>query len=145
MRLKFAEVGTQILIYVDADLNILDGGRAGTRTLPVWLVAGMGTHPTGYHDSMLLGWKHAERRIRSAWDRYQDTEHRRPTSRLPLDILFCLWLDCDVDIMGHVASGPRDGMYCQGCKNWVDYAKANRTSGNFVCWSCRQGFVPDEW
>jgi len=38
-----------------------------------------------------------------------------------------------------------DGKFCKGCHQFFPMAVANRKSGELVCWSCRQGYVPKEW
>jgi hypothetical protein len=82
----------------------------------------------------------------------------RDGSRLAVEIIlpniphtykYLCWIDsnadCDHIITMAATPGKEEGLFCRGCGNWFAFAVPNRPSGNLVCWSCRQGFVPEEW
>lgn len=103
-----------------------------------WLVGGPGIHPE-FVDHVLVGWKQGEPRIAQSWVR----DLLVNDSKISSDFVYFYWVLSGVVV--EVIQAPSDGAFCKGCTNWFAYAVPNRPSGNFVCWSCRQGFIRDEW
>lgn len=140
-------VGSRVRIYA------YGGTPASLKTREtddVWVVAGINTHPDSYTGRVLIGWKPGEKRGISAWTP-TDNPSLLPSDRsLVNGYERAYWAPGDTLVesvlTGSSASvAASQGMFCRGCKDWNPYAVPNRPSNNFVCWSCKQGFVPADW
>lgn len=88
----------------------------------------------------LLAWKDGEICHVGGWKRDNEVPRSVPT-----DFIRFWWVDGSMLVEVISTTTTVGGMFCKGCTNWFDYVVPNRPSGNFVCWSCRQGFIRDEW
>ncbi len=149
MILQDVPIGSQVRLFTMGGVPV----SAQTKdTMDAWVVAGVRIHPTTYRDRLLLGWRQGEKSSSvSGWA----VDDAGAGGLLPPDrsilkgYTHAYWAPKDtlVDrILQYQTPGNAcTGMFCRGCRNWSPYASPNRPSGNFVCWSCRQGFIPRDW
>ena len=146
MLLKDVPIGSRVKMYTDKDGEYIRN-EITTYTVEAWV---LGLHTNS--DLILLGWKQGEQCPDCAW-KHSGRTVQMQSGEMPSDFIAGYWMSDTYMVVGIVGSAAavssvdpnHKGMFCRGCRNWYDYAVPNRPSGNLVCWSCRQNFVPEDW
>jgi hypothetical protein len=99
----------------------------------------------GYETKRLIGWKPGEHHGGFGWN-YNVYSPTVTTALNKLGLTFGWWLEEDEDVL--LVATPRDtimsvGESCELCHDFAPFATNNRCNGTkFVCFSCRQGWIP---
>ena len=137
-------VGSRVRIYTSYDTP---SSRKTDETVDAWVVAGINVHPDSYNNRILLGWKPGEEKPTIGWSVAGASTLLPPDRSIVNGYTRGYWAASNT-LVERILTGSATGatgMFCRGCKDWNPYAVPNRPSNNFVCWSCRQGFVPKDW
>lgn len=141
MQIKDICCSTQVEVYI---LDI-DNGYVSFKPTPITTKICILYHDTD--KTTLIGWKEgslikhgisvSDARSLNINIRYLDMK----------DCDYVMWVDNHLPVHETIACSEVKAapLPCAHCGNFYDYALPNRCGGTkLVCWSCRQGWLPDE-
>jgi len=125
--------------------DVTPGSQIRFRDKVVWC---LGKVPGYLEDYVLLGLKPGER-PNEGWHRDDLSSDEEKPARKMLErggYERGWWLSISSEVTVLVAArvaSHSPGMSCRMCRDFATMAEPNRPDGkSFICWSCRQGWVP---